>query len=104
MEEICANLVHPQPKKSPTGVSTDGSASPSQYTRRIQKRQVPVGTIHICWIAPGPWMSASVKVLLALTIADGETFHPCPSPRAAFSPVPFVAIPPLPFSPVGFSA
>src|SRR5438876_12144703 len=34
---------------------------------------------------------------------EGETFHFCPSSRAAFLPVPSVAIPPLPFSPVRFS-
>jgi hypothetical protein len=34
---------------------------------------------------------------------DGETFQPWPSSRAAFLPVPSVAMPPLPFSPVKFS-
>src|SRR6476646_8240061 len=33
----------------------------------------------------------------------GLTFHPCPKSLDAFAPVPFVAIPPFPFSPVKFS-
>src|SRR5881392_3304651 len=35
---------------------------------------------------------------------EGETFHPCPSSRAATAPVPSVAIPAFPLSPVKFSA
>ena len=57
----------------------------------------------MCWIAPGPWMSASVNVSPALIRIDGETFQPWPRSRAAFAPVPSVAMPPLPFSPVKFS-
>ena len=34
---------------------------------------------------------------------EGETFQPCPRSRAAFLPVPSVAMPALPFSPVKFS-
>ena len=71
--------------------------------RRMEKRQLPVGVIQMCWMAPGPLMSARVKVLLALMCTDGETFQPCPSSRAALLPVPSVAIPPLPFSPLKFS-
>ena len=64
---------------------------------------MPVGVIQICWMAPEPWMSASVKVFPASICTDGEIFQPCPSSRAACAPVPSVAIPPLPFSPVKFS-
>ena len=62
------------------------------------------GVIQICWIAPEPSISARVKVDLALTETEGETFQPRPSSRAAPSPVPLVAMPALPFSPVKFSA
>jgi hypothetical protein len=48
-------------------------------------------------------MSAIVKVDRALIRTDGETFQPCPSSRAAFLPVPSVAWPAFPFSPVKFS-
>ena len=34
---------------------------------------------------------------------EGETFHFCPGPRAWTAPVPSVAMPPRPFSPVKFS-
>jgi len=54
-------------------------------------------------MAPGPSISASVKVSLASICTDGEIFHPWPSSRAACAPVPSVAMPPLPFSPVKFS-
>jgi len=52
---------------------------------------------------PGPWMLASVKVVPALITTDGEIFQPWPNFLAACCPVPWVAIPPLPFSPVKFS-
>ena len=71
--------------------------------RRMLKRQLPVGVIQICWMVPGPLMSAISKVLCAATRTDGETFQPWPRSRAQPSPVPVVAIPPLPFSPVKFS-
>ena len=44
-----------------------------------------------------------MKVVLALMRTEGETFQPWPSSRAAFLPVPSVAMPALPFSPVKFS-
>ena len=52
---------------------------------------------------PDPLISASVKVLPALMLTEGETFQPWPRSRAAFLPVPSVAMPALPFSPVKFS-
>src|SRR5438128_9649559 len=55
-------------------------------------------------MAPGPSMWARVTVVLAGAWIEGETFHPWPSSRAAIAPVPSVAIPALPFSPVKFSA
>jgi len=61
------------------------------------------GVIQVCWIAPGPAISASVKVDRALMRTEGETFQPWPSSRAAFLPVPSVAMAALPFSPVKFS-
>src|SRR6516162_5343300 len=55
------------------------------------------------WMAPGPWMSATTYVAPAATSFDGETFQPRPRSRAGPAPVPSVAMPPRPFSPVGFS-
>src|SRR5512139_2887818 len=52
---------------------------------------------------PGPLIDPSVKVVPALIRTDGDTFHPLPRSRAAFLPVPSVAMPALPFSPVKFS-
>jgi hypothetical protein len=54
-------------------------------------------------MAPLPEMSATVKVSPALMRTEGETFQPCPSPRAHCSPVPVVAMPPAPFAPLKFS-
>jgi hypothetical protein len=34
---------------------------------------------------------------------EGDTFQPWPRPRAQLAPVPSVAMPPFPFSPVKFS-
>ena len=64
---------------------------------------IGAGVIQICWIAPGPSISATVNVLLALIRTEGETFQLRPRSRAAFCPVPSVAMPPFPFSPVKFS-
>src|SRR5580692_2543680 len=61
-EEIGEYLPQPIAKKSPTGTSTEGSVSLSQYIRRMVRRQLPVGVIQICWISPEPSISASVKV------------------------------------------
>lgn len=47
------------------------------------KRQLPVGVIHICWIAPAPSMSAIVNVSPGLMMINGFTFHPLPSEAAA---------------------
>src|SRR5580692_8552452 len=52
---------------------------------------------------PGPVISASVTVLLALILIDGETFQPWPNSREAPLPVPLVAMPAWPFSPVKLS-
>ena len=71
--------------------------------RSIRWRQFPVGVIQICCIAPDPFISAAVYVSPALISTEGDIFHPRPSSRAARAPVPSVAIPPFPFSPVGFS-
>src|SRR5690242_183812 len=57
----------------------------------------------MCWMAPEILMSASVNVWPGAITTDGETFQPTPSSRPSLSPVPFVAMPPLPFSPVKFS-
>src|SRR5579859_1240793 len=54
-------------------------------------------------MAPGPVISARVKVDLAGTRTKGETFQPCPRSRAAPLAGPSVDIPALPFSPVKFS-
>src|SRR5580658_9712843 len=67
-------------------------------------RQRPrASVIQICWIAPEPSMSASVKVSPGWMITNGETFQPCPRSRAALAAGPSVDMPPLPFSPVKFS-
>ena len=64
---------------------------------------MPVGVIQMCWIAPGPLMSASVNTCFGSMRTDGEIFQPRPRSRAACAPVPSVAMPPRPFSPVKFS-
>ena len=69
----------------------------------MECRQLPVGVIQICWMQPGPLISPRVKVVLALMRTEGEIFQPWPRSRAAFLPVPSVAMPALPFSPVKFS-
>src|ERR1017187_1463302 len=61
------------------------------------------GVIQICWIAPGPVMLASVNVACAPTRTEGEIFQPWPRSRAAFLPVPSVAMPARPFSPMKLS-
>ena len=72
--------------------------------RRIRLRQRTLETTHqICWIAPGPAMSASSRSSPGAISIEGETFQPWPRPRAQEAPVPSVAMPPLPFSPVKFS-
>src|SRR5437016_817392 len=71
--------------------------------RRMLDRHLPVGVIQMCWIAPGPAMLQSVKVFPGSIRTLGEIFQPTPSSRAAFLPVPSVAMPALPFSPVKFS-
>src|ERR1700761_873723 len=48
-------------------------------------------------------MSPSTSVSPGATRFDGEISPPRPSPRAWIAPVPSSAMPPLPFSPVGFS-
>src|ERR1039457_2208245 len=59
-EETLAYFPQPMAKKSPTGTSTEGSFSSSQYLRRIENRQFPVGVIQMCSIAPEPVISATV--------------------------------------------
>src|SRR5205814_9986866 len=54
-------------------------------------------------MAPGPVISANVKVDLAGTRTKGETFQPWPKSRAALLAGPSVDMPALPFSPVKFS-
>ena len=58
---------------------------------------------QICWTAPGPVISARVKVDLAGTRTKGETFQPWPRSRAAPLAAPSVDMPALPFSPLKFS-
>src|SRR5690606_4384708 len=95
----------PLAKKSPSGTSTDGASSSSQYIRKTSRRHHVGCTVsQMCWIAPGPSISASVAVSFGWILMLGETFHPCPSSRAASAPVPSVALPPSPFAPVKFSA
>src|SRR5437867_7337346 len=102
-EEIGAYFAQPIAKKSPTGTSTEGSFSSSQYIRRIENLQFPVGVIQICCISPDPLISARVKVFPGSITTKGLTFQPCPKSRAAWDAVPCTAAPPLPFSPVRFS-
>src|ERR1043166_4527968 len=54
-------------------------------------------------MAPVPAVSAKIAVSPDFTTMDGLTFQPRPRYLAAFWPVPVVAMPPLPRSPVGFS-
>src|ERR671936_2290140 len=97
----------PQPlqKKSPRGTSTEGVFSWSQEKRRTSRRHaVGCTVIQMCWMAPGPSISASTAVLWPATLMEGETFQPRPNSRAATAPVPSMALPPFPLAPVGFSA
>src|SRR5690554_4556575 len=62
-------------------------------------------------MAPGPSISAMVKVSPGLIVTNGFTFQPCPRSRAGFVALAVlrgalgsgIAIPPFPFSPVKFS-
>src|SRR5437763_2421618 len=69
----------------------------------IEFRQIPVGVIQICCMDPGPSISAMTNVVCGLICTEGLSFQPLPNSRAAVSPVPFSAIPPLPFPPLKFS-
>jgi len=71
--------------------------------RRTDSRQLPVGVNQMPRMAPGPVISARVKLVLLLMPMDGETFQPWPNSREACAPVPLSAMPALPFSPVKFS-
>src|SRR5215472_5349229 len=61
------------------------------------------GVSQICWSAPGPVMSARVKVDFAGTLTNGDTFQPCPRSLAAPLAAPSVDMPAFPFSPLKFS-
>jgi hypothetical protein len=50
----------------------------------------------MCWIAPGPAISASVNVCFDAILIEGESFQLGPRSRAACAPVPVVARPPPP--------
>jgi hypothetical protein len=61
IELTMQSLPNPQQKKSPSGVSTDGVSSSSQYILRTISRRTKksfsvrsVTVIQICWIIPGP--------------------------------------------------
>src|SRR5580658_590373 len=71
--------------------------------RRTDRRQLPVGVNQMPRMEPGPVISARVNVVLLLMSMEGETFQPCPNSREAPLPVPLVAMPARPFSPVKFS-
>src|SRR5689334_1189224 len=71
--------------------------------RMVWLRHPPVGVSQMCWIAPDALMSHIVKVSPGPIFTDGETFHPWPRSDDGHEPVPSVAMPPLPFSPVKFS-
>src|SRR3954464_11625985 len=73
--------------------------------RKISARQYLGSTVHqICWMGPGPSISARVTLLLPAILMQGDTFQPLPNSRAASAPSPSIAMAPLPFSPVIFSA
>ena len=83
----------------------EGSASPSQYTRRTSRRQkVGLQVIQMCWRVPGPSISARVTVVRAGMWIEGDTFQPWPNSRDESAPVPVVAWPAWPLAPVKFSA
>jgi hypothetical protein len=103
-DDSWANSPQPWPKKSPSGTSTAGSASPSQCIRSSRLRQFDgCVVIQMCCTVPGPSISARQAVVPAGTSIEGETFQPRPRSRAASAPVPSVAPPPAPGAPVGFS-
>src|SRR5437773_1929565 len=96
----------PIPKKSPNGASTQGVLDPSQYIRITTslsgfgpgRYSLPGGgsVIQMCLMHPAPVMSASTVVFPAGKDIAGRPFRV--GPRL------LEACPPLPFSPVGFSA
>ena len=43
--------------------------------RKMLYRQLPVGVIQICWMAPCPWMSAITNVSPGAIRTDGEIFQ-----------------------------
>ena len=68
-------------------------------------------TSQMCWMMPGPATSIRTAVSPALTRMKGRTFQPWPRSSAARALATGlgsvglgIAMPPLPFSPVGFSA
>jgi len=105
-ELTCANAAQPWQKKSPSGTAIAGSSSSSQYARSTSTSDRSLAgpvVSHMCLITPEPVISASVCAAPAAIVTDGDTFQPRPSSLAALAPVPVVAPPPAPFSPVGFS-
>ena len=73
--------------------------------RKIRSRNCTCSNavIHICCIAPPVLICASSHVSPAAISRDGDIFQPRPRFLAAVAPVPEVAMPPLPTSPVRFS-
>ena len=72
--------------------------------RKMRSRQRTLaGVSQICWMAPGPSISASVQVSPASMRIEGEIFQRGPRPRAWTAPVPSVAWPPPPLAPEKFS-
>ena len=93
------------PKKSPSGTQ------PAVVGHRLTARAGPSAATTPGWTVsqmrgttPGPLTSASVAVAAGSITMLGATFQPTPRPRAAFRPVPVIAIPHRPGAPVGFSA
>ena len=68
----------------------------------MAKRQWPVGVIQICWMAPGPSISARTRTSPGLMRIEGEIFQPWPRSRAGDWPV-LRGHAGLAFSPVKFS-
>src|SRR5271154_92487 len=98
-----AYFPQPMAKKSPTGTSTEGSVSSSQYIRKMEKGQVPVGVIQKWCTEPGQLISPRVSFFPGSITIKGFTFHPRPRSRAALEATPSAAVPPFPFSPLKFS-
>jgi len=97
MELTSQPRAKPLRKKSPSGHSTDGVCSPSQNIRSTTSRSTnlpaavaSVTVSQMCWITPGPSMSASTTISPGATLRmQGEPLRDGPRSLAAMAAAPF---------------